>query len=334
MRTFRTLSTCAAGLALVVTTAACSTTGGETNAPAGEAQEVGDITIGFAQRTSDAPYYVAMQREAERLAEEEGFDLRFQSAGGDPVAQLDQVQTLLSQGVDALIVNAVSAETERTQLQQAAEQVPLLFIDTSIEGVGFTAVQSDNVTIGREAGLLTAERLGSGTTIQLAILNGGPADEAVGPARREGFLAGLEEGGIEYEIAGEATANYTQEEAVARTEDLLASNADIDLIFGYNDAMALGALTTLRNQNNSDVLVAGIDGQKEALAEISEGCESQYVATGLNSPALAARQAVEAAIAVATGEAEPDSFDEISYTEAVGIGCENVEEYYDPESDF
>jgi ABC-type sugar transport system substrate-binding protein len=327
-----------AGLAaaLLGSLAACSTSGGSTTpATGGATKDAKQVKIGFAQQTLLAPYYVAMQKEAQRMAKEKGFSLVFQAANGDPVQQVNQVQTMVSQGVDVIVVNAVSPGTEKEQLTAIAKKKPLMFIDTSIPGVGFTTVQSDNLKIGAGAGELMAKRIGAGKTINLAILNGGPRDEIVGPDRRKGFLDGLKKGGVNYKIVGEANANYTQDLAVTASENLLAAHPDIDVIFGYNDSMSLGALKTLKTKKNTRVLVAGVDGQKEALAEISKGgCSGQYVSTGLNSPTLAAKDVFDIALKVATGQANPGSFPKVSFTKAVGIGCNNIKEYYDPNSTF
>lgn len=303
-------------------------------APAG-GKNVKSLKIGFAQRTANAPYYVAMQKKAEQLAADQGFTLLFQSANGDPVAQIDQVNTLISQGVDALIVNAVSSGTEKQQMTAAAGKKPLLFIDTSIPGVGFTSVQSDNEKIGHDSGMLMAKRIGTGKSVKVAILNGGPTDVDVGPARRNGFLSGLKDGGVTATIVGDTEADYAQDKAVQATEDMLTAHPDIDVVFGYNDAMALGALSVLKTKNNSHVLVAGVDGQKEALAAIkSGGCSGQYVSTGLNSPSLATVAAVQAAIDVATGAKKTTDYPKTSYTTAAGIDCDNVNQYYNANSVF
>lgn len=322
----------AVAAALALSLAGCGSSGGGTS-DNGQ-KDVKDVKIGFAQQTLLAPYYVAMEKEAKKLSDEKGFKLLFQQGNGDPVTQVDQVQTMVSQGADVIIINAISAETEKSQILAIAKKTPVMFIDTPIPDVGFTTVQSDNVTIGREAGKLMAERIGSGKTIKLAILSGRPTDVDVGPERRKGYLEGLKEGGVNYQIVAEQAANYTQEKAVTAAEDMLAAHPDIDVIFGYNDSMALGALQTLRSKNNTRVLVSGIDGQKEGLAEIAKGCKSQYVSTGLNSPVLAADDAIAAALAVATGEKETSDFEKVSFTKAVGVGCQNVKEFYDPNSVF
>jgi ABC-type sugar transport system substrate-binding protein len=326
----RFLGAAACVVALAMSIAGCGSSG----ASGGGDKDVKDVKIGFAQQTLLAPYYVAMEKEAKKLSKEKGFKLLFQQGNGDPVTQVDQVQTMVSQGADVIIVNAISAETEKSQILAIAKKTPVMFIDTPIPDVGFTTVQSDNVTIGKAAGKLMAERIGSGKTIKLAILSGRPTDVDVGPERRKGYLEGLKEGGVNYQIVAEQAANYTQEKAVTATEDMLAAHPDIDVIFGYNDSMALGAMQTLRSKKNTHVLVSGIDGQKEGLAEINKGCESQYVSTGLNSPVLAADDAIAAALAVATGEKKPEDFPKTSFTKAVGVGCQNVKDFYDPNSVF
>ncbi|MDR1711596.1 MAG: sugar ABC transporter substrate-binding protein [Propionibacteriaceae bacterium] len=293
------------------------------------------IVIGFAQQSLNAPYFVAMQKEAEKQAAEQGFELIFQNANNDPVLQIDQSETMVAQGVQALLVNTVTVGTEEAKMKEIAAEIPLIFIDTDIPNVGVAAVKSDNVTIGKGAGLIMAERFEKGTTIKLAILNGGPRDEITGPQRRQGFLDGLEAGGVKYEIVAEADANYSQEPAVTGTETMLAAHPDIDVIYGYNDSMALGALQALRTLGNDKVLIAGIDGQKEALAEIQKGgCTGQYVSTGLNSPSKATAGGIEIALALIKGEKQPSDIEPVTYTEAVGIGCNNIDQYYDPDSVF
>ena len=64
------------------------------------------------------------------------------------------------------------------------------------------------------------------------------------------------------------------------------------------------------------------------------GAKSRYISTGLNSPSLAAEDALKIAVEIATGAKKPSDFPKESFTEAVGIGCDNIDEYYDPNSVF
>jgi ribose transport system substrate-binding protein len=97
--------------------------------------------------------------------------------------------------------------------------------------------------------------------------------------------------------------------------------------------MSLGALSVL--PSNSKILVSGVDGQKEALKAIKDGgCQGKYVSTGLNSPSLAARDGFNLALAIATGETKPSHEQKFSFTKVAGIGCENIDQFYDPNSVF
>ena len=174
-------------------------------------------------------------------------------------------------------------------------------------------------------------------SIKMVILTGPATDEFVGPTRRQGFLDGLKKGGLKYEILAEQPGDYQQDKGQVAAENMLAGNPDIDLIIGLNDSMALGAYSVVNaNRTYKNVFVAAsADGQKEALALIKEGgCTGRYISTGLNSPSLAAEDALKISVDLATGKTKPADYPKESFTEAVGIGCENIDEYYDPNSVF
>jgi ribose transport system substrate-binding protein len=301
--------------------------------------DVSEVVVGFAQQQLQAPYFAAMQVQSEQIAKQQGFKLLFQAANKDPVIQMNQMQAMISQGADVLVVNATSVKGQKEMMTQIASQIPVTYIDTSVPGTGMTSVQSDNLTIGRESGKLTAKRfqdMGK-TSIKMVILTGPATDEFVGPNRRQGFLDGLKEGGLPYEIKAEQPGDYAQDKGQVAAETMLAGNPDIDLILGLNDSMALGAYNVVngKDQYKNVYVAASADGQKEALALIKQGgCEGRYLSTGLNSPSLAAEQALKISVDVATGKSKPSDYKPESFTKAVGIGCENIDDYYDPGSVF
>ena len=305
----------------------------------GIVSNVQDVRVGFAQQQLQAPYFAAMQVRAEQIAQEQGFTLLFQSANKDPVIQMNQMQSMLSQGIDVLVVNATSVKGQKEMMTQVSSKVPVIYIDTSVPGTGMTSVQSDNLTIGRESGKITAKRfLDAGkNSIKMVILTGPATDEFVGPNRRQGFLDGLKEGGLQFDILAEQPGDYQQDKGQVAAENMLAGNADADLIMGLNDSMALGAYNVIKDKPAYEnvYVAAAADGQKEGLALIKEGgCEGRYISTGLNSPSLAAEDALKIAIDVATGAKKPSDYPKESFTKAVGIGCDNIDEYYDPNSIF
>ena len=305
----------------------------------GVVKSVEDVTVGFAQQQLQAPYFSAMQAEAEKTAQKEGFKLLFQSANKDPVIQMNQMQAMLSQGANVLVVNATSVKGQKEMMTQIASQVPVVYIDTSVPGTGTTSVQSDNLKIGRLSGNITAKRfLDMGKkSIKMVILTGPATDEFVGPARRKGFLDGLREGGLQYQIESEQTGDYAQDKGQVAAENMLAAHADVDLVLGLNDSMAIGAYNVVKNKPaySNVYIAASADGQKEALLLIKQGgCKGRYISTGLNSPSLAAKDALKIAVDIGTGAKSPADYPKASFTKAVGISCENIDEYYNPNSVF
>jgi ribose transport system substrate-binding protein len=300
---------------------------------------VHQVVVGFAQQQLQAPYFAAMQVQSQEIADKQGFKLLFQAANKDPVIQMNQMQAMMAQGADVLVVNATSVKGQKEMMTQIASKIPVTYIDTSVPGTGMTSVQSDNRTIGRESGKLTAKRfkdMGK-SSIKMVILTGPATDEFVGPNRRQGFLDGLKDGGLRYQIKAEQPGDYAQDKGQVAAENMLAGNPDIDLILGLNDSMALGAYNVVNGKDKykNVYVAASADGQKEALALIKQGgCKGRYISTGLNSPSLAAEEALKISIAVATGKKKPSDYKPESFTKAVGIGCDNIDEYYDPKSIF
>ena len=152
-----------------------------------------------------------MQVQAEQIAKEKGFKLLFQAANKDPAIQMNQMQAMMAQGANVLVVNATSVKGQKEMMTQIASKIPVIYIDTSVPGTGTTSVQSDNLTIGRESGKITAKRfLDMGKkSIKMVILTGPATDEFVGPNRRQGFLDGLKEGGLQLRDQGASSPATT-----------------------------------------------------------------------------------------------------------------------------
>jgi ABC-type sugar transport system substrate-binding protein len=104
----------------------------------------------------------------------------------------------------------------------------------------------------------------------------------------------------------------------------------IDLVYALNDAMALGALQALREAGLTQVMVAGIDGQKEAYAEIARG--GPYRSTVINNPTEITRRAVDLLVDFLESGQPPAA--SMVMTGAILVTPDNVKQYFDPESVF
>src|SRR5699024_7690730 len=81
-------------LVLVFALAACG--GSDSDADGDGCSE--KFKVGFAIKTQDSPYFVALVDAVKELAEEEGWDLTVLDAGDDIGKEAENMDTLISQG--------------------------------------------------------------------------------------------------------------------------------------------------------------------------------------------------------------------------------------------
>ena len=78
------------------------------------------LKIGFSQVTLQSPFYVQLKDGAEAAANAGGDTLIFLDANGDVSKQNDDIQDLITQGVDAIIINPVNPDAVIPSLEAAA----------------------------------------------------------------------------------------------------------------------------------------------------------------------------------------------------------------------
>jgi ribose transport system substrate-binding protein len=113
-------------------------------------------------------------------------------------------------------------------------------------------------------------------------------------------------------------------------EAIKTFGTQIDLVYALNDAMALGALKALREAGLTKVMIAGIDGQKEAYAEIARG--GPYRSTVINNPDEITRRAVD--LLVDFLESGQPSAGSAVMTGTILVTPDNVARYFDSDSVF
>jgi ribose transport system substrate-binding protein len=295
------------------------------------------LKIGFSQVTLQSPFYVQLKNGAEAAAEAGGDTLIFLDANGDVSKQNNDIQDLITQGVDAIIINPVNPDAVVPSLEAAdAAGIPVITVDRSVrEGIVVAHIGRDNVAMGSMVGEAVKERLAADGIENAKIIEiQGDAGGAVMMDRRDGFHNAMEGSG--HEIIAGPYAEYIRANAVVAMQDLLQANADVDVVYAHNDDMALGALQVLQESGRDDVLVAGVDGLSEALEMMSTG--GNYVATALNDPQYLGDVTIQVARQAIAGSEVPEFVDAGSKA----VTKDNVDEFpreglfaeYRPEINF
>lgn len=251
------------------------------------------ITIGLAVSTLNNPFFVELQQGAQEMADKLGAKLTVVDAQNDATNQVNQVQTLVTQGVKAIILNPVDSK-QSAPAAKAAEManIPLISVDRSVEGKVAAEVASNNVS----GGSLAAIELGRATSGEVAHLKG-ISGASASRDRGQGFEQGLNSGNIK--VVATAVADFDRAKALNETTNLLQGHPGIKGIFAENDEMALGAIKALGARAGKDVVVVGFDGTPDGLKAIQDGT---LVATVAQQPKLLGSKAVEQAVKAAKGE--------------------------------
>ncbi|MFI6098362.1 substrate-binding domain-containing protein [Lentzea sp. NPDC051213] len=251
------------------------------------------LTIGLAVSTLNNPFFVELQQGAQAMADQLGAKLTVVDAQNDATNQVNQVQTMVTQGVKAIILNPVDSK-QSAPAAKAAEManIPLISVDRSVEGKVAAEVASNNVS----GGSLAAIELGRATSGEVAHLKG-ISGASASRDRGQGFEQGLNSGNVK--VVATAVADFDRAKGLNETTNLLQGHPNLKGIFAENDEMALGAIKALGARAGKDVVVVGFDGTPDGLKAIQDGT---LAATIAQQPKLLGSKAVEQAVKATKGE--------------------------------
>jgi ABC-type sugar transport system substrate-binding protein len=257
-------------------------------------------------KTLSNEYWQTMERGYQEAAAEKGVTIDVVSVPTeqDTEQQLNQVQTALAQGYQAIMVSPITPTNLIPALIQATEAgIPIINVDEKVDpaaaeeaGVILTSViASDNRDAGARAAQWMIENAPDGG--QVAIIEG-KAGNLSGLDRKEGFQEAIEAAG-NFEIVASQPADWDGPKALDVTANILQANPDLVGIYAANDTMALGAVEAARAAGKLEqVAILGTDAVPAALAAVEAGDLEGTVA---QFPAEAAKIATSLAILAIQG---------------------------------
>ncbi|MFN3615899.1 MAG: D-xylose ABC transporter substrate-binding protein [Rubrimonas sp.] len=214
--------------------------------------------------------------------------------------QLSDIESLIAQGVDALIVLAQDAQAIGPAVQAAADEgVPIIAYDRLIEDSRAFYLTFDNVEVGRMQARAVFEQQPTGNYV---MIKGSPTDpnaDFLRAGQQEVLQAAIDAGDIV--IVGEAyTDGWLPANAQRNMEQILtAQDNAVDAVVASNDGTAGGVVAALTAPGLAgDVPVSGQDGDHAALNRIALG--TQTVSIWKDARDLG-RAAAEIAIQLAGG---------------------------------
>ena len=311
------LSKLAVGVApfMVVGLAACGA--GDPNAKAGTG---GQKKLRVGVTVYDMSSFITQGQEGmQAFAKANNIDLLWNSAGNDVATQASQVEQLINQGVDAIIIVPVQADSLGPQMTQAKNaKIPVIAVNTALSDAGAltSSVLPDDVAAGAQEMEMMAKKLnGKGNIVVLQ----GP----LGSSPELNRTKGIEQVLAKYpdiKVLAKDTANWKRDEAVNKAKNWISSFGDkVDGVVAENDDMGLGAVQAL-NEAGKKVPVVGIDGIQDGLAAVKSGA---FIGSSLQH----GRVELATGLAVAQKVAKGESVEKTYVYKMPAITPENVDSY-------
>jgi ribose transport system substrate-binding protein len=245
------------GLAGALLLAGC---GGGTGNP-GRTQ----LVVAFSQANNAEPYRAAQNAFLGKLwARQPDVKLVIADAQQDNSKQVAQVETFIRQKPDLLIVAPNERAALTAVMGQAMEaHIPVICLERDILQPNYTSyVHSDNVAIGRLAGQFMVDHLTKkygkpkGNIVAMRGLLG-----VEGEINRDRGAKQVFDKYPEIKIVSDPVADWIQAKAKDRMTEVLRAQPKIDVVYGHNDPMAIGAYLAAKELGREkEMIFVGVDG--------------------------------------------------------------------------
>uniref|UniRef100_UPI003518D78D ABC transporter substrate-binding protein n=1 Tax=Streptomyces calvus TaxID=67282 RepID=UPI003518D78D len=292
--------------AMAVSLAACgSAAESGDNADSGDSAAKGDdIKVGLLLPENQTARYEKfdkplIEKKVKELTNNKG-EVVYANAKQDASLQNQQVDTMVTNKVDVLIVDAVDSKAIAGSVKKAKDAgIPVVAYDRLAEGPIDAYTSFDNVTVGKTQGEALLEALGDKAKDgQIVMMNGSSTDPNAGQFKEgaHSVLDGKVKIGREYD-----TKEWKPENANANMEGAISALGKDKIVGVYsaNDGMAGGIITALKAAGIDDIPVTGQDAELAGVQRIVTG--EQYMSVYKPYP-QEANVAAEMAVLLAQGK--------------------------------
>ena len=286
--------------------------------------------VAFSQANNAEPYRAAQNALMTKLfGQASDVKLVISDAQQDNSKQVAQVETLIRQKPDLLIVAPNERAALTAVMGQAMEaHIPVICLERDILQPNYTSyVHSDNKAIGRMAGQFIADSLKrkygvvKGNVVSMRGLLGVEGEINRDAGAREIFA---KEPGIK--VVADPVADWIQAKAKDRMTEVLRAQPKIDVVYGHNDPMAVGAYLAAKELGREkEMIFVGVDGLGGEAGGIKKVMDGVLAATFIYP--LCVDKAVEIGLRMLR---EPGYKPDKEYTiESTLVTPENAKQMYD-----
>ncbi|SCX10402.1 sugar ABC transporter substrate-binding protein [Agrobacterium rosae] len=258
--------------------------------------------IGLAVANLQANFFNQIKQAVEAEAKTRGITVVTVDAKGDGPTQVNQIQDLLTQNIDALIYipAGAAAATVPVKLAKAAG-VPVINIDRNADGApGDTFLATDSVASANAVCKHILEKAGGNG--KMVIIHGqkGTTPEV---DRTKGCMEAVK-AYPDVKVVAEQWSNlWSQDEGFQIMQNMLQANPDVSIVFAQADGLALGAAQAIKvAKPTQTIALGGFDGDTAALEALKNGV---FDVTATQQTQKMGREAVDSAVKIVAGDKVP-----------------------------
>jgi methyl-galactoside transport system substrate-binding protein len=277
---------------------------------------IANTKLGFTVYKYDDNFMAVVRQAIEKeAANDKDVELLMNDSQNSQSMQNDQIDILLSHGVQALAVNLVDPAAAPVIIRKAKEDnIPIVFYNKEPSAKALASYDKAYFvgTVSKDAGIIQGEliakqwaenpkwdRNGDGV-IQFVLLKGEPGHPDA-EARSSYVVSTLNDKGYNTEQLHLDTAMWDTAMAKDKMDAWVSgpNGKNIEVVIANNDGMAMGAVESLKANGKTDIPVFGVDALTEALAMVESG---QMAGTVLNDAPNQAKATYELTRNLAQGK--------------------------------
>ena len=222
------------------------------------------VTIGYVIAGPD-DYYNVSAEVVKLYGEKQGWEVVILNSEYTPEKEISNFEDLIAMDVDGIMCIAANSESVQTAANMAAEAgIPTVFVSSG-PAENYNTLVTGNWTY---SGKTHAEYLNQVMPNAKVALVEGTSGQGIANLIHEAFVDTFSG-----EIVAEHDCNWSREEAMTYTQDLIASGTEVDVIFAYNDEMAAGAQQALEEAGYApgEIKICSNNGKPIGLDMLAKG---------------------------------------------------------------
>jgi ribose transport system substrate-binding protein len=237
-------------------------------------------TIGLIQIDLTNPFHLGEVEGAKEAARRAAFNLVVTSGEGDVTKQIQAMENLINQKVDAISINFIDAAAFGPTMAKAASAgIPVICLHSKIEGcaavLGFDERYTGKI-VGEYSVELLKQRYNGQVKGEVANLEG-LLGQGLNTDRSGGFTDVMAKYPDVKVVAQEPTS-WDPTKAVSITENWMTAYPNLDLIYGNSDSLTVPAANVVERAGKKEqVMIVSVDGTQSGLDAVKSGAMKSTV---------------------------------------------------------